>query len=131
MTIRHTIDDDRRLLVIGLSGPVTGNELQAFAQELYGSRAELFDYECVVDLREYRGDISYSDLNPLQDVYAARPEGEASSRAGFIVTSDPNFQFWAAALDAQFPGRKHYVVASLEEAFSRLEGRRKMQAGGT
>jgi hypothetical protein len=82
MTIRHRVDDDRRLLVIGLSGPVTGKELQAFAQELYGSRAELFDYECVVDLLEYRGDISFSDLNPLQEVYAARPEGEASSRAG-------------------------------------------------
>jgi hypothetical protein len=124
MQIRHTIDADRRLVVIVLSGPVTGNQFKEFASNLYGSRAELFDYECILDLLEYQGDISYADLDPLQQNYAERPEGEASSRAGFIVTLDPNFHFWAAALDAQFPGRKHYVVASLEEAFSRLEERR-------
>lgn len=129
MPIRHATDDDRRLLVLALSGPVGGNEFRAFAGDLYGSRPELFDYACILDLLEYEGDISYADLNPLQQAYAERPKSDIS-RPGFIVTSDPHFHFWAAALDAQFPGRKHYVVASLEAAFSRLDGLRKPQTDG-
>jgi len=90
---------------------------------------ELFDYECILDLLGYEGDVGYADLSPLQQVYAERPEPGAAARPGIIVTLDPNFHLWAAALDEQFPGRKHYVAASLEGAFSRLDGLRKMQAG--
>jgi hypothetical protein len=130
MTIRHTIDDARRLLVITLSGVVTSHEFTAFVGDLYGDRTELFDYECISDLSDYEGDVSYSDLNPLQQIYAARPERDAPSRPGIIVTLDPNFHLWASALDAQFSGRKHYIAPSLEEAFSRLDGLRTAQVDG-
>jgi hypothetical protein len=121
MTIRHTVDDVRRLLEIELSGVVTGPEFVTFSRNLYGSRAELFDYDCILNLLEYEGEVGYADLNPLQQIYADKPQYPASPRPGIIITLDSNFHLWAAALDAQFPGRKHYVVPSLEEALSRLE----------
>jgi hypothetical protein len=126
MTIWHMIDDERRLLVVTLTGPVTGSEVRVFGDNLYGSRPELFDYECITNLLEYSGDIEFSDLNPLQEIYPGRPADQA--RSGVIVTLDPHFHFWAAALDAQFPGRKHYVAASLEGAFARLEALRASPA---
>ena len=61
-------------------------------------------------------------------MYEAPAEPEACQRPGFIVTLDPNFEFWAAALDQQFPGRKHYIVSTLAEAFSKLERLRRQTA---
>jgi hypothetical protein len=121
MTIRHTVDDARRLLEIELSGVVSGREFVKFSCDLYGSRVELFDYDCILNLLQYEGEVDYADLNPLQQIYAGQPQNPASPRPGIIITLDANFHLWAAALDAQFPGRKHYVASSLEEAFSRLE----------
>jgi hypothetical protein len=129
MTISHSVDHVRGTLLIAFTGTVSGHEFVAFANDLYGQQSELFDYECVLDLLQYEGDVGYSDINPLQKLYAVRPEGPAPSRPGFIVTHDSNFHLWAAALDEQFPGRKHYVVGSLEEAFSGLERLRASAAG--
>jgi hypothetical protein len=130
MTIHHTIDDARRILIIELSGIITGHSFSVFICKLYSDRPELFDYACVLDQLQYEGDVSYADLNPLEQIYAERPEVDPSSKPGFIITSDPNFHFWATALDEQFPGRKHYVVASREEAFSRLGEMWNMETGG-
>lgn len=121
MKIRHSIDEAHRVLLITIAGPVTGPDFVAYTSRLYGERADLFAYDCVVDLREYDGDIGYADLDGLQMMYAQATPGAGSERPGFIVTSDPNFHLWASALDAQFPGRKHYVTSSLEAAFAGLE----------
>lgn len=129
MAMHYSVDDDRRILNITLSGTVSGRQFQAFSCDLYGGRLELFEYDCVLDLLEYEGDISYADLNPLQQIYLRQPAQDAGPHPGFIVTLDPNFHFWATALDEQFPGRKHYVAASLEEAFAGLEELRKRGQG--
>ena len=128
MAIRHAIDEERRTLLLVFSGTVSGPEFMAFSAELYGARPELFDYACILDLLDYEGDVGYAHLNPLQKMYEAPPQPEACQRPGFIVTHDPNFHLWAAALDQQFPGRKHYIVATLAEAFSSLERLRRRTA---
>ena len=128
MAIRHAIDDERRTLLIVFSGTVSGPEFVAFGSELYGARPELFDYACILDLLDYEGDVGYADLNPLQQMYDPPAEPQSCQRPGFIVTLDPNFEFWAAALDQQFPGRKHYIVSSMAEAFSKLERLRRQTA---
>ncbi len=129
MPIRHSIDDTREVLEITMSGPVTGREFSAFALDLYGNRSELFDYECVLDLLDYEGSVEYSDLNALQQAYERAPE-RSTARQGAIITRDPNFRFWAAVLDAQFPGRKHFVVGSRSEAFARLAELRTANSAG-
>jgi hypothetical protein len=128
MTIHHAIDEKARILLIAFSGTVSSQEFVAFSSQLYGAHPELFDYACILDLLEYEGDVGYTALNPLQQMYTPPTDPQACSRPGFIVTHDPNFHLWAAALDQQFPGRKHNVVPSLEEAFSRLERLRRVQA---
>ncbi|MHB8529673.1 MAG: hypothetical protein ACYC8V_09215 [Caulobacteraceae bacterium] len=131
MPVRYEIDDHRRRLSMALSGTVNGREFSDFLCDLYGARVELFDYECLVDMLAYEGDLTAADLIPLQRIYAARPGPRPASRPGVTVTSDPNFHLWAAALDAQFPGRKHYVAASLEEACARLDGLRNGDGTGS
>ena len=120
MNIRHAIDDDRGLLLLTLEGSVSGQAFRRFSEDLYGSRPDLFAYATILDLRAYTGDITHADLQPLLDLYAARPGPSRDVSAGLIVTTDPNFRYWASALDALFPGRTHQVVESLEIAFARL-----------
>ena len=129
MAMNYTIDDDRRLLTITLSGTVAGREFARFARDLYDSRPELFDYDCISDLLAFEGDVASADLDLVHELYAAQPERSGPARPGVFVTLDSNFHLWASALDAQFPGRKHYVATSLEGAFLRLD--MHGQAAGT
>lgn len=122
MPIAHHVDETGRILHLRLSGAVSGNQFRDFASEFYGRRPELFDFICILDLLQFDGDVSHPDLAPLQANYASVRGKDGPTRPGFIITRDPHFHLWAAALDAQFPGRKHYVVDSLAEALSRLTG---------
>ena len=123
--ISHHIDESDRILHIRFAGTVSGTRFRTFASELYGARPDLFDFACILDLLQFEGDVSYADLVPLQANYAKARDHSAPTRPGFIVTTDPNFHFWAAALDEQFPGRKHYLAPSMAEALSRLDKLRR------
>jgi hypothetical protein len=126
MPIWHAIDETRRSLHITLSGTVRGPEFSTFACGLYGERPDLFDYACILDLLAFEGDVIYADLNSLQTVYDGERKGDSASRPGFIVTLDPNFHFWAAALDHQFPGRQHFLATTVAAAFLRLDELQKI-----
>lgn len=121
MPISHHIDESNRILHIRLAGAVSGTRFRTFTSELYGERPDLFDFACILDLLQFEGDVSYADVAPLQAEYAKARGEDAPTRPGFIVTADLNFRFWAAALDEQFPGRKHYLAPSLAEALSCLD----------
>jgi hypothetical protein len=120
MTIRHTINDADRILLITLSGDVGGQAFSAFVCDLYGRRPELFEYRCITDMLDYRGELGNADLTALQALYAAGRRSDGGLIASIILTRDPHFHFWATALDAQFPGRRHTLASSLEEALTRL-----------
>ncbi len=120
MSIRYAVDDARGLLLPTLEGSVSGQAFRRFSEDLYGNRPDLFAYATILDLRAYTGDITHADLRPLLDLYAARPGPSRDVCRGLIVTTDPNFHYWASALDARVPGRTHQVVESLEQAFAEL-----------
>lgn len=128
MPISHHIDEARRILHIRLSSTVSGAEFRTFASKLYGGRPDLFEFACILDLLQFEGDVSYADVIPLQENYA-KVRTFGPTRPGFILTDDPNFHFWAAALDEQFPGRKHYLSPSFEQALLRLDEWRRENNG--
>ena len=128
--IQHTFDERGRVLTISLRGMVTGREFSKLTSALFRARPDMFEYYCIVDLTDYRGEISYSDLNSLQQLFAERPRPDAKVLPAWIVTRDANFHFWATALDAQLPGRTHHVVPSLEAAFVNIAELKKLDAGG-
>ncbi|MDB5452430.1 MAG: hypothetical protein JWO33_1008 [Caulobacteraceae bacterium] len=121
MKIQHFVNDQYGVVVVTISGHVSGGEFAKVAARLFGDRTQLLDYNCVIDLRDYDGDIGNSDLEGLRQMSAQQRTGPRPERHSIIVTSDPHFELWAAALDEQFSGRKHHVVRSLEAAFSLLE----------
>jgi len=121
MSLRWEVADFSHRLTITAAGTITSREFVDFSYRLYGQRTELFDYECVVDLSAYEGDLLHSDLEPLAQIYAGRSEGNASSCPAVFVTVDPFFHHWAAAMQIQFPGLIVRVAASREEAAALLD----------
>lgn len=121
MPLSHHVDETRCRLTLTFSGDVSPRQFGEYVTQLYRLRPELFDYDCVTDLREYHGDLSNADLRPLLELYAARVRRRTTPSLSFVVTPDPMFGFWASALDHCFPGRIHVVVRTVEEAIRRLE----------
>ena len=122
--IEHTFDDQTGVLMIALHGMVKGREFSKLTCALFRARPDMFEYYCIVDLSDYQGDISYSDMNPLQEMFSERPQPGGVVRPAWIVTPDANFHFWATALDAQLPGRIHHVVPRLDDAFAGIADQR-------
>jgi hypothetical protein len=121
MRLSHHVDEARNRLTLTFSGDVSARLFGEYVLELYRSRPELFDYDCVTDLRDYRGTLSNPDLSPLLELYAAHVRRREAPSRSFFVTPDPAFGFWASALDHYFPGRVHAVVGTVEEANRRLD----------
>lgn len=123
MPISHNLDESRLRLTLTLSGTVSSARFNDYIYRLYESRPELFEYDCVTDLRDYEGDLSDADVAPLMTLYAAHVRSRQTPSHSYLVTTDPGFGWWAAALDEQFPDRLHHVVNSLDEAHARLDAR--------
>lgn len=121
MRLSHHVDEARCRLTLTFSGDVSARLFGEYVLELYRSRPELFDYDCVTDLSAYHGTLSNADLGPLLELYAAHVRRRTEPSRSFFVTPDPAFCFWASALDHCFPGRIHAVVRTVEEAHRRLD----------
>ena len=119
------VDDARKRIDVTISGPISGRRVGKTVSQLFIDRPELTAYDMLYDLRGYTGDVEAEHVEPIARAYAgANPDTSVKCRTAF-VTPDPNFQFWAGAMDFQFPGRKHGVFREIEpaEAFLAEESR--------
>ncbi len=115
-SIQTHIDDERRRIDLVISGPIAGPKVGRTVSQLFLDRPELTAYDMLYDLRAYTGDVEAAHVEPIAIAYAgAQPDPSIKCRTAF-VTPDPNFQYWAGAMDFQFPGRKHGVFLTLEPA---------------
>lgn len=114
--IETRVDDDRKRIDVVISGPISGPKVGKTVSRLFIDRPELTAYDMLYDLQAYTGDVEAEHVEPIARAYAgAGPDASVRCRTAF-VTPDPNFQFWAGAMDFQFPGRKHGVFRELEPA---------------
>lgn len=116
ISIETSVDDQRRRIDVVIGGPIAGAKVGRVVSQLFLDRPELTAYDILFDLRAYSGDVEAAHLEPIATAYeAAGPDPAVKCRTAF-VTNDPNFGFWAGAMDFQFPGRKHAVFQTVEAA---------------
>jgi len=114
--IEIRVDDERKRIDVVISGPIAGQRVGRTVSRLFVDRPELTAYDMLYDLRAYTGDVEAEHVEPIAVAYAqAGPDAAVPCRTAF-VTPDVNFQYWAVAMDFQFPGRKHGVFRELEPA---------------
>ena len=110
------VDEDRQLILVTISGPVGGRQVGSVIGHLFRDRPELTAFDMLYDLLAYTGDVEAEHLKPIVDAYqACDPDPTIPCRTAF-ATVDPNFSYWAEAMNFQFPGREHRVFRNLVEA---------------
>jgi hypothetical protein len=114
------VDDGLRRVFVTISGPATGPQVAGPVSALFRGRPELTAYDMLYDIREYWGDVSADDIEPIVDAYAAaEPDPARPTRTAF-VTLDPYFHYWAEAMDEQFLARTHHTFPRLDAALDFL-----------
>jgi len=119
-TIDIQIDEDQQRILVTISGPVSGRRVGPVIGGMFLDRPELSAFDMLYDLLDYTGDVEAEHLKPIMEAYAAcEPDPSVSCRTAF-ATLDPNFSFWAEAMNFQFPGREHRAFRTIAEAESFL-----------
>ena len=115
-SIDTCVYDDRKRIDVIIIGPISGPRVGRTVSQLFVDRPELTAYDMLYDLSAYTGDVEAEHVEPIAAAYVdADPDPSVKCRTAF-VTADRNFQYWAGAMDFQFPGRKHGVFRRIEEA---------------
>lgn len=110
------VDDAMRRVFVTIGGPATGPQVAGPVSDLFLSRPELTAYDMLYDIREYNGDVSADDIEPIVDAYAAaRPDPARPTRTAF-VTFDQYFHHWAEAMNHQFLARTHHTFPKIDAA---------------
>jgi len=114
--VESSVDDSIRRIFVKINGQATGRHVSTGVCSIFLTRPDAVTYDMLYDLRDYAGDVTAEDVMPIVAVYAeCKPDTSVPCRTAF-VTSDPNFDFWAAAMNEQFPGRTHKSFKVLEHA---------------
>ena len=114
------IDEDHQLVLVSIVGPATGTLVSGCISALFRQRPDLAAYDMLYDLTAYSGDVAADDIDPIIEAYAeSGPDLSIPCRTAF-VTRDRFFQYWATAMDEQFPGREHRAFPQLPPALQFL-----------
>lgn len=103
------IDEVQGRVRVRITGEATGAQVWRALSDLLGRRPETTGFDFLVDLREYRGDVQAQDVHNLAPLYQRLRVPEADGVRTSFLTFDPNFVFWAEAMNHHFPGRRHGV----------------------
>jgi hypothetical protein len=118
------VDDDRQRILVTIRGPARGSQVSPMISRMFLDRPELTAFDMLYDLWEYTGDVEAEHVRPIAEAYeACRPDPSIACRTAFL-SPDPNFAFWAEAMNFQFAGREHRVFKDLSEADAFLNGAR-------
>lgn len=109
-------DHARRLVVVALTGDVSGPDYVTWLVDLLSAEPVLRGYDFIYDLQGYGGRISHDDIAGLAPRYAALVGDLDRGAVTVLVTQDEGFRFWAELFRIQFPNRTWHVVTSLEAA---------------
>ena len=122
--ISHRMFPELRSYSMSVPRDASGREFGRYLAGVIRAAPEVTGYDLVLDFSEGFCDASQEDVAVIAEAYAEQRAGEGEPTFTFIVSPDPNFEFWTAALDFFFAGRTHRWVATVEEAWQRLEGLR-------
>ena len=121
------VDDDRQRILVTIGGPARGSQVSPVISKMFLARPELTAFDMLYDLMDYTGDVEAEHIKPIADAYeACRPDPSIPCRTAFL-TPDPNFSFWAEAMNFQFAGREHRVFQDRRKAEAFLDGPRIAQ----
>jgi hypothetical protein len=125
VSVETRVDDDTQRIYVTIRGPARGSQVSPIISKMFLARPGLTAFDMLYDLMEYTGDVEAEHIKPIADAYeACRPDPSTCCRTAFM-TPDPNFAFWAEAMNFQFAGREHRVFQDRARAEAFLDAPRQ------
>jgi hypothetical protein len=114
--VRVGVVDPAQLVRVSVGERGAGRHLSRAVCQLLRDEPQAAGYDHIWDMLQFDGDATHQDILRIQEVYlqVARPQRDLAYTC--LVTLDHNMGLWAAAMDEQFPGRRHLVMRSLAQA---------------
>ncbi len=110
------VDPHRHVTVLRLAGDLDGQVVRARIEAVWQANPEAIANHCVVDMRNYTGDLGYDDLATIALDWRKVARGRDAGRGTAIVTNDRFAGFLVRAVALLFPTRRFALFADMDEA---------------
>jgi hypothetical protein len=114
------IDHDRRRAHFRAEPGFSGTVLSQAIADMFDADPKTASYDFVIDVRESDTGAQPSDIQIVAAAYH-RHKRAPGLKYGCFVSLDPNYPFWAAAMDDIFGDRKNRVFVTPERAIAFLD----------
>lgn len=110
------VDPKRHVTVLRLAGDLDGQAVRARIEAFWQAHPEDIANHCVVDMRNYTGDLGYDDLTTIAQQWRKFARGRDAGRGTAIVTNDRFARLLMRAVALLFPTRRFALFADMDEA---------------
>jgi len=110
------VDPERHVTVLRLTGDLDGQSVRARIEAFWQAHPEAIANHCVVDMRNYTGDLGYDDLTTIAQQWRKLARGRDAGRGTAIVTNDRFARLLMRAVALLFPSRRFALFAEMDEA---------------
>jgi hypothetical protein len=116
----YQVDHDRlRALFVAEPG-FSGTRLCRAVAAMFDGDPQTASYDLLFDTRRTDTGLSPSDIQIVAEAYGRHPRTDGV-KYSFFVSTDPNYPYMTAVMDALFPDRTNKVFATLEGAEAELD----------
>ncbi len=115
------VDPERRITVLRLVGDLDGGAVCAGIEAFWSAHPESIPNHCVVDMRNYTGNLAYDDLATIGTRWRVLAQGRDAGCGTAIVTHDRFATFLMRVVMLLFPTRRFALFADVDEAMNWLE----------
>ena len=123
----YQIDHDRRRAHFRAERGFSGTVLSRAIADMFDADPRTASYDLIVDVRQSDTGAQPSDIQIVAEAYH-RHTRTPGVKYGCFVSLDPNYPFWAAAMDDLFGDRKNKVFVTPERAIAFLDELRRKTA---
>jgi hypothetical protein len=110
------VDPKRQLTILRLVGDLEGWALRARIEAFWRAHPESIANHCLVDMRDYTGDLHYDDLFAIARQWRELAQQRDAGCGTAIVTHDRFAKFLMKVVTLLFPTRRFALFAELGDA---------------
>eukprot|EP01042_Synura_sphagnicola_P028535 gene28535-36798_t len=118
--INFSIDESRKLIVAGINGNLSGEEINRQLSHQLSQIDAPWSYELLVDARAFSGSIRPEESDELAKRWALQGQGRDKGGLIAIVSEEPHLDSRHAVRASAFPARTASVFAKLDAAMEWL-----------
>ncbi|WP_443748171.1 hypothetical protein [Asticcacaulis solisilvae] len=114
------VDDDRKVMVLRVIGPMPGFEYAERLFEAYDTVPDAWNYARLMDFRRFEGELGFKEIDAIADRWKAMTDGIDYHGKVAVVSTDPLDAVRVPAVSPQFPKETVCHFSDFHEAMDWL-----------